>query len=188
MLRMLMTASLVCLVALSASMMVSATADEGLCKGDPIDAFYVTKVAGAEDDGIDEGESLCYRCRYGSRPMVMVFAQQTGQKVTELVKQIDSAVADNADAQLRGLVTMFGAETARLTDSATKLAGQADPQNVPIVVSKDSEAGPSSYRLNQDVEITVVVASDSQVVARHEFSADSLDVAAVMSEVKSMLN
>jgi hypothetical protein len=33
-----------------------------------------------------------------------------------------------------------------------------------------------------------VIANDSQVVARHEFDADKIDVAAVMSEVKQMLN
>ncbi len=51
-------------------------AEECLKQGDPIGAFYVTKVAGADEDGVPVGEELCYRCKYGSRPMVMVFTSK----------------------------------------------------------------------------------------------------------------
>ncbi|MEM6979257.1 MAG: hypothetical protein AAF539_06270 [Planctomycetota bacterium] len=186
--RLFLTATLALCVVSGISFADNAAADDGLCAGDPIGAFYVTKVAGAEDDGVEVGDALCYRCRYGSSPMVMVFARQNSGKVANLVKKIDAAVASNSDSRLRGLVTLVGGESTELMDSATKLAGTATPKNVPIVVAKDSQSGPANYRLNPDAEITVVVASDSQVVARHEFAADSIDIAAVMSEVDSMLN
>ncbi|MFG0264218.1 MAG: hypothetical protein ACF8AM_03590 [Rhodopirellula sp. JB055] len=181
--RLFLTAALACAMAIPAAFAADpATADKGLCQGDPIGAFYVTKVAGAEDDGVEAGEALCYRCKYGSRPMVMVFARQTGEPVAKLVKEIDSAVAANGDAQLKGFVTLFGDKADNLKSQGKKMAGK----NVPVVVAKDKN-GPANYKLS-DAQVTVVIANDSQVVARHEFDADKVDVAAVMSEVKQMLN
>lgn len=161
---------------------------EGLCEGDRIGAFYVTKIAGAEGDGIDVGEDLCYRCRYGSRPMVMVFTRDAGEGVAKFVKELDSAVASHADDQLKGLVTVIGAESAALKQHAKSIADLAGAKNVPVVAAKDAENGPAAYKLNADAEVTVVIASDSAVVARHEFKANGIDVAAVMGEVKKMLN
>ena len=36
--------------------------------GDSIGAFNVTKLCGAEDDGVEAGKTLCYRCKNGKRP------------------------------------------------------------------------------------------------------------------------
>lgn len=181
--RLFLTAAVLCLFAAPSVV----RADEGLCKGDSIGAFYVTKIAGAEDDGVSEGEDLCYRCKYGQRPMVMVFARSGGEKMTQLVQKLDAAIGSHEDADLKGLVTMVGGDASDLKAEAQTLATAASSQHVPIVVSKDP-AGPKNYKLSDDVEITIVVASDSQVVARHEFKADSIDIAAVMTEVEQMLN
>ncbi|MFN5949118.1 MAG: hypothetical protein ACK43N_11540, partial [Pirellulaceae bacterium] len=46
---------------------------KGLQSGDALGAFTVQKVGGATEDGVEVGESLCYRCKFQSRPMVLVF-------------------------------------------------------------------------------------------------------------------
>jgi hypothetical protein len=169
------------------------TADEpaadGLKCGDSIGAFYVTKVAGAEDDGVEQGEQLCYRCKYGSRPMVMVFARETGGKVNQLVKEIDAAVKANEDAELKGLVTLMGEDVAALKQSAAKFAKKSGATQIPVVVAKDNVTGPSNYKIDGKAAVTVVVAKEGGVVATHNFAkANKVDVAAVMGEVKKMLN
>jgi len=186
--RLFLFAALACFLSTPLAMADAGTesADKGLCKGDPIGAFYVTKVAGAEDDGVSQGKDLCYRCRYGQRPMVMVFTRSTDGKVGKLVKKLDAAVADHSDHQLKSFVTLIGDSPESLTEKAKAMAQKSSPNNVPIVVASDAQSGPRSYKLS-DAEVTVVVASDSQVVARHEFAADQIDVAAVMKEVESML-
>ena len=186
--RVLALASLLCLTVVPTVFAGDAATDDGLCKGDSIGAFYVTKVGGAEGDGVEVGESLCYRCRYGGRPMVMVFARKAGSNVEKFVKDLDQAVGEASDADLKGLVTMLGAESETLEKEAKTLTSHTGVKNVPVVVSKDPENGPGSYKLNPTAEITVVIADRSQVVAKHEFSADSIDTAAVMSDVKSVLN
>jgi hypothetical protein len=163
-------------------------ADGGLRQGDSIGVFYVTKVAGADDDGVEPGEDLCYRCRYGSRPIVMIFARQTDGKVTELVKAVDAAVAENEAAGLRGLLTLMGEDAVGLKATASEIAKQGNVKHVPLAVAKDTQTGPINYKLSDDAPVTIVLAKDSQVVTTHTFAADAIDVAAVMQEVQQMLN
>ncbi|OYP35936.1 hypothetical protein [Rhodopirellula sp. MGV] len=180
----------VCALALfTVSAVHAEESDTCLKSGDSIGAFYVVKVAGAEDDQVEKGEKLCYRCRYGQRPMVMVFARETEGNVGKLVQEIDAAVAANEEAQLKGLVTMLGKDESKLKSSANKFASKTGAKNIPFVVATDHEAGPSSYKIAEDAAVTVVVAANSEVVASHSFkTADQVDVAAIMGEVKKALN
>ena len=168
---------------------VHAADSECLKEGDSIGAFYVTKVAGAEDDGVEKGEQLCYRCRYGSRPMVMVFARNTGGKVNALVKELDAAIAKNKSEQLKGLVTLMGEDASALKESAAKVAKKSGAKHIPVVVAKDNVSGPSNYKLDDKSAVTVIVANEGEVVASHAFdTAKKVDVAAVLGDVKKMLN
>jgi hypothetical protein len=178
-----LSAALVCGFAMAAD-----STTEGLKQGDPIGAFYVTKVAGAADDGVEVGEELCYRCKYSQRPMVMVFTRKGGSKVNELIGQLDKAVAKHEEAQLRGLVTVLGEDASKLKGQATELASQSGAKHIPVTVATENETGPESYRISPTSDVTVVVASEGQVVASHNFAADSVDVAAVLKEVEQMLN
>ncbi|MCO8123871.1 hypothetical protein NHH03_19150 [Stieleria sp. TO1_6] len=165
------------------------TATECLKSGDAIGAFYVTKVAGAEDDGVENGQELCYRCKYGKRPMVMVFARDTGGKVDQLVKELDSAVGANKEAQLKSFVTLIGEDASALKENAAKFAKASGAKNVPVVVAQDNVTGPTSYKIAKDAAVTIIVANESEVIASHSFDkAEKVDVAAVMGEVKKMLN
>ena len=158
-----------------------------LRRGDSVGVFYVTKVAGAEDDGVRPGEQLCYRCRYGSSPMVMVFARRTGGRVTELVKRIDKAVFSNRKRRLKGLVTMMGKDSSSVKLAAGKVAAAAEVEYVPVVVAKEVQTGPLNYKLPADADVTVVVAKDSQVVRTHTYTSEKVDIAAVMDEVERIL-
>ena len=165
-----------------------AAAADGLQQGDPIGVFHVTKVAGAIDDGVEPGEELCYRCRYGSRPMVMVFARDVGGKVTDLLKEMEAAVSANEEHQLKGLLTLLGEDAGELKAQAEKLATKAAIEKVPVVIAKETKTGPTNYKIDADAAVTVVVANDSQVVSSHTFGVEKIDVVAVMKEVKQMLN
>ncbi len=184
--RMFLGAAL--LVAMTSTYSGAADTADFLKQGDPIGAFTVTKVAGAEDDGVEAGESLCYRCRYGSRPMVMVFTHDAGDGVAKLVKELDSAVASHSDAQLKGLVTLLGENQESLKEKAGKIVQSSGAKHVPVVIAEEAEHGPQNYNLDDSVEVTVVVANDSQVVATHTYQAANIDIKQVMSDVQQMLN
>lgn len=165
-----------------------AASDEGLKQGDPLGVFYVTKIAGAIDDAVEPGEELCYRCRYGSRPMVLVFARDIGGQVPELLQAIDKAVAENEDSRLQGLLTLIGDDATALKGEAEKIAETAGDKLVPVVIAKETKTGPLSYKLSSDAEVTIILAQDSQVVATHTFDASKIDVQAIISEATRMLN
>ena len=177
----------ICLLA-GLSSTQSFAAGECLKQGDAVGVFYVTKVAGAEDDGVVPGEHLCYRCRYGSRPLVMVFARRTGGRLTELVRRLDRAVATNQDSSLKGLVTFVGEDATELKQSAASVAANAEVKKVPLVVAQEPKTGPVNYKLSADAAITIVVAKDSQVVHTHTYDVDKIDVAEVMTEVEQILH
>lgn len=162
-------------------------AQECLKQGDAVGVFYVTKVAGAVNDGVVPGDQLCYRCRYGSRPLVMIFARRTGGRLTELVRRVDRAVASNRSSSLKGMVTLVGSDATELKQHAETVARHASVREVPVVVSEERETGPVNYKIPADAAVTVVVAKDSQVVKLHTYDVDKIDIGQVMTEVQQIL-
>ena len=157
--------------------------------GDRLGAFYVTKIAGAEKDGVDEGQNLCYRCKNGARPQVIVFTRSTSPKVAALIKKLDKAVAENEDAQLRVFVNLLGEDKEDLADAAKKIAAKSKAKNVPIVVPNEFENGPDNYGINSKADVTVTLASDLGVKASHAVSnAKDLNVDLVISDLQKILN
>lgn len=157
-------------------------------EGDRIGAFYVTKCAGASEDGVAEGKNLCYRCKNGSRPQVMVFTRSTNSKVIDLVKKLDAAIGENKDAQLTAFVNLMGDSKEDLSDSAKDLAAKTKASHVPFVVPNEFENGPDNYGINAKAAVTVVLAGNSQVKASYAVAdADALDVDAVVANLSKIL-
>lgn len=158
-------------------------------KGDSLGAFYVTKVAGAENDGVDKNANLCYRCRNGRRPQVIVFTRAADGKVAELVAKLDKAVQENSSSKLRVFVNVLGDDKADATDHAKKLAASTKAKNIPFVVPNEFENGPDNYGINAKAEVTITLASELGVKASHAAgSADDLDIASVLGDLKTILN
>jgi hypothetical protein len=86
------------------------------------------------------------------------------------------------------LVTLIGDDASALKQEAEKLAQQTAVKEVPITVAKEHKTGPLNYKVPSDVAVTIVLALDSQVVNTHYFAADKIDIAAVMEDVRRMLN
>jgi hypothetical protein len=174
------------------SLVAEEAASDGLKSGpqcgDSIGAFYVTKVAGAEDDGIEEGKNLCYRCRNGARPQVIVFTRSTDANVKKLVKRLDKAVAENESEQLRVFVNVLGDDKEALSDTCKKLAAETKAKNVPFVVPNEFENGPDNYGINAKADVTVLLASDSAVKATHAFSSSKdMKVASIVKDLQKIL-
>lgn len=157
--------------------------------GDKIGAFYVTKIAGAEKDGVNQGKELCYRCKNGAKPQVIVFTRSTDGKVKELVQKLDKAVSDNASSKLCVFVNVLGDDKEDLAQTCKKLAKSSKAKNVPFVVPNEFENGPDNYGINAKADVTIMLASDLGVKASHSVakSAD-LDVDSVINDLSKILN
>lgn len=171
----------------------AATAEEavksGPQEGDSLGAFYVTKIAGAENDGVDLEENLCYRCRNGRRPQVIIFTRSADEKVAELVSKLDKAVAENASSKLCVFVNLLGEDKQDLEKQAKQLASKTKAKNVPFVVPNEFENGPDNYGINAKAAVTVTMASDLGVKATHAVSeSGELNVASVLEDLQKILN
>ena len=168
---------------------VSVSAEElksGLAAGEGIGAFQVVKVAGAEGDGLAEkGDQLCYRCKYGPRPQVMVFTRKTDGEVANLTKELNSAVAANSEKKLAAFVNVLNADKGAAEKGAADLAAHADVKNVPVVVPVESENGPANYGLNPDAEVTVIIANKSKVAKPAGIALSSPTCRSPCSSMKS---
>lgn len=181
-------------LAVAVAMLVSSVAiaeelKSGLKEGTRIGAFDVTKCAGAEEDGTEVGANLCYRCKNGSRPMVMVFTRSTDEKVVSLVQKLDEQLKQNEEAQLRAFVNVLGESKDAASDEAKKLAVASKAKSIPFVVPNEFENGPENYGINPKAELTIVFANESKVVGNHAVaSVKDLDLEKVMGALKKMMN
>jgi hypothetical protein len=179
----LSTAAMIALFSL-ASFARAEDAKSGLATGEAIGPFDVVKCAGAEDDGVKIGSSLCYRCRYGNRPMVMVFTHNNDKGLPKLIKELNTAAEENKSKQLKAFVNVVGDDKEK-AETAAKTLGK-ESKLVPVVVPVEYESGPKDYGINPKVETTVIVASGGKVVANHALGKDGLTekaIATILADV-----
>ncbi|MCA8988612.1 MAG: hypothetical protein KDA78_13265 [Planctomycetaceae bacterium] len=176
-------------LALGTSLVIAEEAKSGLQPGQNVGAFFVTKVCGAEGDGVEVGKNLCYRCKNGRRPQVMVFTRSADAKVVELIKQLDHAIPENEASSLRAFVNYMGEDQASAKTSVEKLASAAQAKYVPFVVPNEFENGPDDYGINPNAEVTIIMAKGGVVQANFAAtSAKDLDVKAVVEGLQKILN
>jgi hypothetical protein len=172
---------LLCLVA-AAGFAASASAAEvksGLQAGEGIGAFTVEKCAGAADDGVAEGKKLCYRCKLGARPMVMVFARKADDKLAKLVSELDKTVQDKSDAKLAAFVNLLGDDADSLKSAAKAFEKKHKAGSIALVVPVDQPNGPKDYKISKDADVTVIIAKEGKVTANHALAAGDLDAKAI---------
>src|SRR5437773_1895012 len=61
-------------------------------------------------NGPSAGEKACQYCKNGSNPVVMIFARSLADPVPALIKKLDKATADHADAHLGSCVIFLSGD------------------------------------------------------------------------------
>jgi hypothetical protein len=163
-------------VVVAASLAGSAMAEltSGHQVGDSVGAMTVTKVTGNAFDGVPDGKTLCYRCKMGSRPVVMVFARSADQKLAKLLKKLDEEIEEHKEAKLTGFVNMLGSDAEALRKDAAEFAKVHGFERIAFVVPEAPENGPASYKIAPDADLTVVCFKEGKVRANHAFAKGQL--------------
>jgi len=177
-------------VGMVASVTRAADVQSGPQKGDLLGPFEVIKVAGAPNDGVPSGKQLCYRCKLGNQPVVMVFAPKADAGVTELAKELDQLVGQNKDKKLGSFVNLVGDEANKLEEQAKTFADKAKLENVAVVVPVESKDGPEAYKINSQA-VTVLIYRDGKVVVNHAFMPSDLSsqmVKNILADTDKILN
>ena len=178
-----MKKSLTALATLVMGFALTAQAEEakapksGLDVGERPPAFYVSDVTGPR-----AGEKLCYRCQYGGRPVVSIFARKMDDNVQKLVKEIDGVVDKNSGKKMAAFVVLLTDDPDGAETQLKKAAKQHKIAKTPLTVF-DGKAGPKPYKLAKDADVTVMMWVDSEVKVSQAFAKKSLNADSIKSLV-----
>jgi len=146
------------------SMVQAEELKSGLEPGVSVGAFNVRDITGPA-----KGETLCYRCRYGGRPVVGIFARNVDDKLAEMVRQLDAKVGANEEKQMRAFVVLLTENPDADAKKLEKLAETAKVKNIPLTVF-DGQAGPPEYNIAKDAEVNVMMWVGGKVKVNSAFA------------------
>ena len=172
--RALHVTGLVVAMVLGLAATVSAEISSGPQVGDTVGAFTVTKVTGNPDDGVADGKTLCYRCKMGQRPVVMVFARSADEKFAKFLQELDEELEEHADDKLTAFVNMIGTDAESLKQAAADFVAKHGIKRVAFVIPEDVENGPPEFKIAPDADVTVVCYREGTVKANHAFPKGGL--------------
>lgn len=162
---------------LAGSAVAAEKVKSGLEPGASPDAFNVKDITGPS-----EGKSLCYRCQYGARPVTAVFTRTLNDDLASLIKQVDTIVGKNTEKQAKAFVVLLTNDPDSQEAQVKEFAKKHNIKNVPLTVF-DGEAGPPSYNISKEADVTVNLWNKSKVEANHAFGKGGLNKEAVAKVV-----
>jgi hypothetical protein len=158
----------------------------GLQVGDYPGAFNVTDVTGPS-----AGQKLCYRCQYGSRPVVSIFTRSVDPNVVKLVKELDAVVVKNSeDKKMAAFVTVLTNDPDALEPQLKKVADEQGIKKTPLTVFENN-VGPAKYNIDEKAEVTVIMWVDSDVKVNYALTAGELNaetVSKIVADTGKILN
>ncbi len=164
-----------CLVVVLSASLASADLVSGPQPGERVGAFTVTKVAGNANDGVAEGKSLCYRCKMGNRPVVMIFARTADKSLAELIDELEEELKEHEADKLTGFVNMIGNDAESLKVAAAKFVKDNGIERFAFVVPEDAQNGPDNLKIAPEADLTVVCYKGGKVMASHAFKKGELN-------------
>lgn len=153
--------------------------------GDDVGAFYVKDVTGPK-----AGDSLCYRCRYGDRPVVSIFARTVDDNLAALLKEVDAIVGKNSGKDMAAFLVVMSDDPAGQEEKLKQLAKDNDLKHTPLTTFEDVN-GPRSYRISKDADITVMMWVDGKIKVNEALKQGDLTkekIAAVAKDTSKILN
>jgi hypothetical protein len=136
--------------------------------------------------GPNRGTLHCYVCETGADPAVIVFARTPTETLGQFLQQLDRDLAKQPDAKLHAWVTFVGlsqqAKDAEISNWSKKLG----LRNVPLGICED-EAGPPSYHLNRDADLTILLVKQNKVVQNLSFRQNAFTGAEVKKAISLLL-
>ena len=137
--------------------------------------------------GESAGKKNCLYCQNGNNPVAMIFARDLNEPVTKLIKKIDAATVEHADAKM-GSFVVFLNDNEDLQKKAKEVAENESIKK--CVLSIDNPAGPKGYDVSKDADVTVVLYVKKNVKANHAFKKGELNDEAIdkiVADVKKIL-
>ncbi len=121
--------------------------------------------------GPERGQPQCFICATGDKPAVLVFARTQNPTTGKLLQKLDQALADHKDADLHAWATFLSNDQPTLDPQLVRWSQNLGLKALPLGIFEDL-AGPPSYRLDADADVTVLFFVKRKVVASLAYRAD----------------
>ena len=128
-----------------------ALAESGPEVGATIHPFFVRAVTGPH-----RNRSVCYVCRYGSRPVVMVVMQRVDPEIGSLLTELDSVIDKHRVSGLRGFGVLVTDESSRAVPILQTMAFD-EKIHMPLTAATTAIAGSGSHNLHPDAATTIIL-------------------------------
>ena len=112
--------------------------------------------------GPAKGQELCYICRYGGRPSLVVFTRTTSGHFPAIAKAVDTFVAENRAQRAAGFIVLLGERNATNQAALAALAKEHGLA-LPLTIALDGPKGPASYKLEGHFDTVVLVTHKNKV-------------------------
>jgi hypothetical protein len=139
----------------------------------PFEPFNVT--------GENAGEDCCLFCKFGTDPVVMIFAKEPSEALTTLIKRVDELSVKHKKQEL-GSAAIFCQKGTALR---TSLKESAKKQGLKEIVLATMDESPKGYAISKDAEVTVILYVGAAVKANHAFRKGELDETGIEAVVKA---
>jgi hypothetical protein len=139
--------------------------------------------------GPQRGQPHCFICETADRPAVIVFAHDLSEPLGKLVRGLDRALNEHKSADLRAWVTFLHNDQAAFDSLVVEWSKKQAVRQVPLGVFEDA-AGPPSYLLSRDADVTVLLFVKQKVVRNFAFRPGELNdarITQVLEAVPSLL-
>jgi hypothetical protein len=125
--------------------------------GDRVATFYVRAITGPH-----RNKSVCYVCRNGDRPVVMLFAREVTPEVRRLLKEIDTQVDAHRALGLRAFC-VFHARDGRDLLPVVQTVAFEEKIELPLTIAAAAVDGPAGQNLHPDASVTAILYREQTV-------------------------
>jgi hypothetical protein len=140
----------------------------GLKVGEKVRTFYVRAITGPL-----KNKSVCYVCRNGDRPVVMLFIREITPELKTLLKQIDKEVDEHRASGLRSFGVFVASDSKELLPQVQTLAFD-EKINLPLTIAAAPSDGSAGRSLHPDAAATIILYREQTVVANFAYRAEEL--------------
>jgi hypothetical protein len=132
--------------------------------------------------GDNEGQQVDLVSRARGRPLLLIFMNDFGETVNELMRVITLYVEQKNEPELVTAVVWVTSDPNELEAKVKSASARGNmPKNTPVAISLEGPEGPGAYGLNRHADMTLLIANDGVVTSnfaliRPSINADSLAV------------
>ena len=152
---------------------------EAMSAGGEVPSFYVRAVTGPQ-----AGKSVCYVCRNGDRPVVMVLLKELGPDATALLKELDRSVNRHRADGLR-CFAVYLTDTPQKDSARLQTLAFDEKIDVPLTLAGEAATQGSSVAVPVGATISVITYYDRRVVQRFSYKPGTCDETARRSIISA---